>query len=121
MALAVQREPAVFGGVSLADVLLALLALLLVAAPLLNRASQSAQAPVGQEVRLQVGAGGRYLLDGRPVNQENLAKALRQARDRSPDLRLRIAAPDDSDYRSFVGALAVAEQVGVRNIGSEMH
>jgi biopolymer transport protein ExbD len=121
MALAVQREPAALGRVPVVGALLALLALLLLAAPLLIRTLQSTQAPVARELRLQVVAGGAYLLDGRPVARESLTAALRQARERTPDLRLRIAAADDSDYRAFVGALAVAERVGVRNIGSEMH
>jgi biopolymer transport protein ExbD len=120
MGSAVQREPALIGGIPVIGVLLALLGLLLVAAPPLSRSLQSSQAPVARELRLQVAAGGDYLLDGRRMSQDTLAAALLEARRRSPDLRLRIAGADDGDYRGFVGALAVAERVGVRNIGSEM-
>lgn len=105
------------------DGLLALLVLLLVAAPLLARALSSpamGAAAAAPELRLEIGSGG-YALEGRPLDQAALTAALRQAESRMPGLRLRIAAADDSDPRALVGALALAEQAGVRNVGSELH
>ena len=105
------------------DGLLALLVLLLVAAPLLARALSSpamGAAAAAPELRLEIGRGG-YALEGRPLDQAALTAALRQAESRMPGLRLRIAAADDSDPRALVGALALAEQAGVRNVGSELH
>ena len=106
------------------DGLLALLVLLLVAAPLLARALSSpamgAAAAAAPELRLEIGRRG-YALEGRPLDQAALTAALRQAESRMPGLRLRIAAADDSDPRALVGALALAEQAGVRNVGSELH
>jgi len=110
--------------VRLVEALLVLLAALLVAAPLLGRALSTADmgatTRTGPELRLEIGRAGGYALDGRPLNHDALATALRAARSRTPDLRLRIAAADDSDPRALVGALAMAEQAGVRNIGSEL-
>jgi biopolymer transport protein ExbD len=72
------------------------------------------------ELRLEIGHGGDYALDGRPLEHAALAAALRHAQARTPGLRLRIATADDSDPRALVGALAAAEQAGVRNIGGEL-
>ena len=111
--------------IRLVEGLLVLLAALLVAVPLLGRALSTADigaaTQTGPELRLEIGRGGGYALDGRPLNHDALATALRAAQSRAPDLRLRIAAADDSDPRALVGALAMAEQAGVRNIGSELH
>jgi biopolymer transport protein ExbD len=72
------------------------------------------------ELRLQIGPAGTYALDGQRVDQGKLAAALQQARERSPGLRLQIAAADGSDNDAFVRALASAQDAGIRNIGSEM-
>ena len=125
MALVAQRlNPASESDVPLLNGLLVLLVLLLVAAPLLARALSApppdTAAQAVPEVRLEIDRGGDYALDGRPLDPPGLATALRRAETRTPGLRLRIAAADDSDPRALVGALAVAEQAGVRNIGSEL-
>ena len=120
MVLAADRLSPERHGVRVVEAMLVALVLLLIAAPLLRGLSTPAAATSStQEVRLQVVGNGGYLLDGRPVSQTDLMAALRRARTASPDLRLRIATADESDYRAFVGALAVAERAGVRNIGSE--
>lgn len=72
------------------------------------------------ELRLQIDPSGAYVLDGQRVDQARLEAVLEQARARSPGLRLRIAAADPSDYRSFVRALASARDAGIRNVRSEM-
>jgi biopolymer transport protein ExbD len=76
--------------------------------------------PPAPELRLQIEPSGAYALDGRRVDQVKLEAALQQARVQSPDLRLRIAVADGSDYRAFVRALASAQDAGIRNVGSEM-
>jgi len=125
MALLAQRsELASARPAPVVDGLLALLVLALVAAPLLARALSSqatgAEAPRIPELRLEVDRGGDYALDGRPLDHAALTTALRRAESRAPGLRLRIATADDSDPRALVDALALAEQAGVRNIGSEL-
>lgn len=118
MALAVQvSKPGSDDAVLLVAGLLALL--LLIAAPLLARALATA-APAIPELRLEIDRGGDYALDGRPLGQAALTAALREAEARSPGVRLRIATADDSDPRALAGVLAMAEQAGVRNIGSEL-
>jgi len=106
------------------DGLLALLVLLLVAAPWLARAlspaASGALAPAVPELRLEIDRSGDYALDGRPLGPAALAAALRSAQSRAPGLRLRIATADDSDPDALVNALAMAEHAGVRNIGSEL-
>lgn len=106
------------------DGVLALLVLLLVAAPLLARAlsatAAGSAATAVPELRLEINRGGDYALQGQPLGHAALAAALRSARLHTPDLRLRIATADDGDPRALVGALALAEQAGVRNIGSEL-
>ena len=120
--LAHRSEPVSATPAPVVDGMLVLLVLLLVAAPLLVRALAS---PVtdgvsaAPELRLQIGRGGGYALEGRTLDQAALTTALRQAAAGSPGLRLRIAA-DDSDPRALAGALAMAERAGVRNIGSEL-
>jgi len=110
--------------IRLVEALLVLLAALPVAAPLLGRALSTADmgatTQTGPELRLEIGRAGDYALDGRPLDADALATALHAAQSRTPDLRLRIAAADDSDPRALVGALAMAERAGVRNIGSEL-
>lgn len=110
----------------LVDVLLVLLVIFMVAAPLLSRPLPMQLPHPGtatttpRELRLQIDSVGDYTLDGRPVSATALGDALRVAQEQAPDLRLRIASADDSDYQAFVGALSVAERAGIRNIGSEM-
>jgi biopolymer transport protein ExbD len=109
------------------DVLLVLLVIFMVATPLLDgplalnlSSGHGTPLPV-RELRLQIDLAGDYTLDGRTLSRTDLGLALRDAHARAPELRLRIAAADDSDYQAFVRALALAQQAGIDNIGSEMH
>jgi biopolymer transport protein ExbD len=111
----------------LVDVLLVLLVIFMVAIPLLDgplalnlSSGHGTPLPV-PELRLQIDLAGDYTLDGRTLSRTDLGLALRDAHARSPELRLRIAAADDSDYQAFVRALALAQQAGIDNIGSVMH
>jgi biopolymer transport protein ExbD len=70
-------------------------------------------------LRLQVGTGGSYALDGRPATDIAVERALRDARRQSPGLRLRIDADGDDPDR-LIAALALAEHAGIRNVGSRM-
>ena len=119
------RQLATINITPLVDVLLVMLVIFMVAAPLLSRPLPM-QVPHGGpstatplELRLQIDSAGGYTLDGRPVSASALGDALQATLQQAPDLRLRIAIADDSDYQAFVGALSVAERVGIRNIGSE--
>jgi len=127
MAYATQeRELATINITPLVDVMLVLLVIFMIAAPLLSR-SLPMELPrtgpsnaVAPELTLQIDTAGGYTLEGRPVSAAALATRLQDALARAPDLRLRIASAEDSDYQAFVGALSVAERAGVRNIGSQM-
>ena len=128
MAFAIQNQQVATINIRpLVDVLLVLLVIFMVATPLLDpplplnlAPGQGAPLPV-RELRLQIDLAGDYTLDGRTLSRTDLGLALRDAHARSPELRLRIAAADDSDYQDFVRALALAQQAGIHNIGSEMH
>jgi len=73
-----------------------------------------------QALQLQIGAAGHYRLDGKPVSRDGLAQALRAARGASPALRLSIVASDTADPQQLIGALALADQAGIRNVGSRV-
>jgi len=73
-----------------------------------------------QALQLQIGATGGYRLDGKPVSRDGLEQALRTARGASPTLRLRIEASDNGDPQQLIGALALADQAGIRNVGSRV-
>jgi biopolymer transport protein ExbD len=73
-----------------------------------------------QALQLQIGAAGHYRLDGKPVSRDGLEQALRTARGASPGLRLRIEAGDNVDPQQLIGALALADQAGIRNVGSRV-
>ena len=73
-----------------------------------------------QALQLQIGAAGGYRLDGRPVTRDGLERALRMARGQSPQLRLRIEANESGDPQQLIGALALADQAGIRNVGSRV-
>ncbi len=110
----------------LVDVMLVLLVIFMVATPVLSRTlgmdlpRSGEGAKAVPDLRLQIGMAGEYRLAGQPVAREALATALREALLQTPDLRLRIAAVDDSDYQAFVSALAAARQAGIDNIATEM-
>ena len=120
------RQLATINITPLVDVLLVVLVIFMVATPLFSRAlpmqlPQRAPATAdGPELRLQIDSAGGYRLDGQPISADGLSTALQDAFARAPDLRLRIASAEDGDYQAFVGALAVAQRAGIRNIGSEM-
>lgn len=71
-------------------------------------------------LQLQIGAAGGYRLDGKPVTRDGLEQALRTARGESPELRLRIEASESGDPQQLIGALALADQAGIRNVGSRV-
>lgn len=71
-------------------------------------------------LQLQIGSAGGYRLDGKPVTRDGLEQALRTARGESPQLRLRIEASDSGDPQQLIGALALADHAGIRNVGSRV-
>jgi biopolymer transport protein ExbD len=71
-------------------------------------------------LQLQIGSAGGYRLDGKPVTRDGLEQALRAARGESPELRLRIEASDSGDPQQLIGALALADHAGIRNVGSRV-
>ena len=93
-------------------------AALLIALPWFAGLPASDRATIGQTLRLNVGARG-YALDGQPVTPPQLERVLRQARGRSPAVRLRIEA-EPGDPRRLSDALALADEAGIRNVGSQL-
>jgi len=90
-------------------------------APHSGMTSHSAgDADTARALQLQIGSTGSYRLDGKPVTRAGLAQALRVARGASPELRLRIEASDSGNPQQLIGALALADQAGIRNVGSRV-
>lgn len=101
--------------------LLAALAMAALAlAPRHGATDPAPDATTAQALQLQIGAAGGYRLDGKPVTRDGLEQALRTARGESPGLRLRIEASDNGDPQQLIGALALADEAGIRNVGSRV-
>jgi biopolymer transport protein ExbD len=98
---------------------LAIAALALAPRPYESRQSAD-DASTARALQLQIGSAGGYRLDGKPVTRDGLEQALRTARGESPTLRLRIEPSDSADPQQLIGALALAEQAGIRNVGSRV-
>lgn len=103
-------------GVLLAALALAVLAL----APRPADTERPTDATTTPALQLQIGSAGGYRLDGKPVTRDGLEQALRAARGEAPGLRLRIEPSDSSDPQQLIGALALADQAGIRNVGSRV-
>ena len=102
-------------------VLAALAIAALTLAPRSGMTSHSAgDADTTRALQLQIGSAGGYRLDGKPVTRDGLAQALRTARGAAPELRLRIDASDSGDPQQLIGALALADQAGIRNVGTRV-
>ena len=80
----------------------------------------SDDATTSRALQLQIGSAGGYRLDGKAVTRDGLAQALRTARGAAPELRLRIEASDSGDPQQLIGALALADQAGIRNVGTRV-
>ena len=113
--LTAPRSTASLKWLPLAAATVAMLAL----APRLGTTAAASDAGT-QALQLEIGAAGSYRLDGKPVTRDGLEQALRTARGASPALRLRIEASDNVDPQQLIGALALADQAGIRNVGSRV-
>ena len=97
-----------------------LAALAIAALTLVPRWGHPADDATARALQLQVGSAGNYRLDGKPVTRDGLAQALRTARVESPELRLRIDASNSGDPQQLIGAMALADQAGIRNVGTRV-
>ncbi|HEY0885549.1 MAG TPA: biopolymer transporter ExbD [Ramlibacter sp.] len=118
------REMAEMNITPLVDVMLVLLVIFMIASPVLTRTldtrlPQTGPVPPGppaERLRLQVTAGGEYLLRGQTLDVQALPAALAQEASRRPQPLLEIAANADADYQAMASALAEANRQQLRNV-----
>ncbi len=111
----------------LVDVMLVLLVIFMVTAPVLtNRLdlrlpvlSPDRASDPPPRLNLTVRQDGGYELDGRALQTSELSAALTAAVRAQPDTVLEIGANSDAEYQAFAGALAIAQDSGVRNISTQ--
>lgn len=108
----------------LVDVMLVLLVLFIVTAPAATRSlsvslqpsrEQAPPAP-SEPLRLYVGGGDVYTLNGEPIDRRGLAArfALVAADARPPTVE--VSADPDADYQSVLGPMADARRAGLENL-----
>ncbi|TZF89859.1 ExbD/TolR family protein [Cognatilysobacter lacus] len=108
----------------LVDVMLVLLVIFMITAPAITRALPMNLPQPGPETRpappaqmhLRVGSTGAFVLDGRPLNADELRSALADAARLKPDAVLHVAAAQDTEYQGFATALEAAQGSGIENI-----
>ncbi|KGM53426.1 hypothetical protein N800_07550 [Lysobacter daejeonensis GH1-9] len=118
------REMAEMNITPLVDVMLVLLVIFMIAAPTITstldtRLPQAGPVPPGsvpERLRLQVTAGGEYLLRDQRLDARALPAALAQEAARRPQPVLEIAANADADYQAMASALAEANRQQLGNV-----
>jgi biopolymer transport protein ExbD len=109
----------------LVDVMLVLLVIFMVTAPMLSqpidailpqRTDRQIDQQPPNDLVLNVGLGGLYTLDDRPVTLVALRTLLDDARVSDPKTVLQVEAVEGAEYQQLVDALAQAEASGIRNI-----
>ncbi|MCE2879569.1 MAG: biopolymer transporter ExbD [Comamonadaceae bacterium] len=110
----------------LVDVMLVLLVIFMLTAPFLTgslplnlpRAPLGAQAkPAALSVLLELDRSGQALLNGLPVDGEQLAQRLKDVAVARPDAELQVRADRDAPYGRVVELLALANRAGIGRIG----
>ena len=101
----------------LVDVVLVLLVVLMVTATYLASRAIPVELPKAatgeaseSPLAISVDAGGRWFLDGRPVDADALRREVRAARGRSSEVRAVIAADGSSRHKSVVGVIDLLRQ-----------
>ena len=118
------REMAEMNITPLVDVMLVLLVIFMIASPAITRTldtrlPQAGPVPPGpppERLRLQVTAGGEYLLRGQLLDARALPMALAREAGRRPQPVLEIAANADADYQAMASALAEANRQQLGNV-----
>ena len=109
----------------LVDVMLVLVVIFIITAPLLvsavkvdlPKAQGAAVLETPRFIAIAIDRAGLVFVDERPLGQEALAAALRQAAQRHPDTEVRLRADANVAYGRVVEVMGAAHLAGLHRIG----
>ncbi len=108
----------------LVDVMLVLLVIFLVTAPMLNSviklnlpAESAAQITEQKTITISINRAGEYFIDDQPIQFEELERKLTITAKDNPKQPIHIRADVDATYGKVSHILAVAQKVGLSNVG----
>ena len=107
------------------DIMLVLLIIFIITIPVMKhsvnidlpRATNEAQRVLPETIRLSVDAIGSYYVNEAPIADADLAPKLRIAAAQNPQPELHIRGDRAVRYERVAGAMALAQQAGLRKIG----
>jgi biopolymer transport protein ExbD len=80
------------------------------------RTAEELGAQKTERLLVSVGPDETIYLDGRPVTLEALERALREAREKNPEVVLQFSADKSVSYGTVVAVVDAASAAGIRNI-----
>ena len=109
----------------LVDVMLVLLIIFIITVPVMKhavnidlpRATNQAQDPKPETIRLSVDAQGQYFWNEAPVSDDAVLAQLKTASTQQPQPELHIRGDRAVRYERVAQAMAAAQQAGLRKIG----
>lgn len=107
------------------DIMLVLLIIFIITVPVMKhsvnidlpKASNAAQSPKPESIRLTVDSKGAYFIDDVPIPDDQLVPRLKAAAAKEPQPDLHLRGDKDARYERVAQAMAAAQQAGLKKIG----